>query len=107
LQRDPNADLSSCLRQAHRAFLMANVEEIDQHIIQGTTLFLPAGPGLLLCNAVCAADHRGRPFTFAMARTFITSSQAGPDQKPIAPASDLDRSQLVRLSATTLRSVAA
>jgi hypothetical protein len=59
---------------------------VSQRVARGTSLYLPCGPGLLICEALRSSTPNGIKFCFARARTRIADSMIRLDQQPIAPA---------------------
>jgi hypothetical protein len=52
LQRSPGIDLKAALLQASDNFLAADADTIANHVEQHQTLYVRAGPGLLLCQTI-------------------------------------------------------
>jgi hypothetical protein len=88
--------------QAQGQFFGADVATVSRHVAQGTSVYLAAGPGLLIAEAISSSTATGTKFSFA-ARTWISNSMVRPDQQPIAPAVGDAPSQLVLMSALVLR----
>jgi hypothetical protein len=93
------------LTEAQEQFFATDVATVSRHAAHGTSLYLRAGPGLLICKAPRGRTPSGIEFTFAQARTWISASMIRPDQIPIAPATRDAPSMLVLMTAEVLRSV--
>jgi hypothetical protein len=89
--------------QAQDQFFAADVAIVSHHVADETSLYLRAGPGLLICKALCGRTPTGIKFNFAQARTWISDSMVRPDQRPIAPAMGDAPSQLTLMTALVLR----
>jgi hypothetical protein len=57
-------------------------------------LYLPCGPGLLICEALRAPTPSGLVYVFCRGRTWISDDMVRPDQQPIAVAPSGIESQL-------------
>jgi hypothetical protein len=103
LQRAPDVNLTRVLMEAQDQFFAADVAIVSKHVAHGTSLYLRAGPGLLICEAVDGCTPTGINYWFARARTWISDSMIWPDQQPIAPAVGDDPSMLTLMTALVLR----
>jgi hypothetical protein len=86
LQRAPDINLPRVLTQAQDAFFAADVATVSRHVAHETSIYLRAGPGLLICQAIDGRTPSGINYWFARARTWISDSMIRSDQIPIAPA---------------------
>jgi hypothetical protein len=68
------------LHQAHHALFAADATTIHQHVEDHSTFYLPAGPGLLICEGLRADTQSGHRFVFARARTWISQEMCGAAQ---------------------------
>jgi hypothetical protein len=99
LQRAPGTDITLALRQAHSAFLGADLDEVLHHVKNTETFYLPCADGLLVCTGVVGNDSKGQRWIYARARTWISNAMKRPDQQPIPPASNPQHCQLHGLNA--------
>ena len=102
MQRAPGINLPRVLEEAQDQFFAADVATVSRHVSDDTSLYLRAGPGLLICRALHGHTPKGIEFSFAQARTWIGDSMVRPDQIPIAPATGDAPSQLTLMSALVL-----
>jgi hypothetical protein len=89
--------------EAQDAFFAADCATVSRHVVHGTSLYLRAGPGLLICRAMFGRTPTGIEYSFAQARTWIGESMIRPDQIPIAPAASNRPSQLMLMTELVLR----
>jgi hypothetical protein len=82
----PTVNLPRVLMEAQDQFFAADVATVSRHVAHGTSLYLRACPGLLICEAISGRTPTGIEYWFARARTWISDSMIRPDQIPIAPA---------------------
>jgi hypothetical protein len=94
LQRAPGTDIRQALHQAHRALFRASAQAVGRHVEEQTRLYLPCGPGLLICEALRASTPGGLVYVFCRGRTWISDDMVCPDQQPIAAAPTGHSSQL-------------
>jgi hypothetical protein len=104
LQRAPEVNLPRVLMEAQDQLFAADVSTVSKHVAHGTSLYLRAGPGLLICEAIDGRTPSGINYWFARARTWISDSMIRPDQIPIAPAVGDSPSMLTLMTALVLRS---
>jgi hypothetical protein len=104
LQRAPDINLPRVLMEAQDQFFAADVSTVSRHVAHGTSLYLRAGPGLLICEAIDGRTPSGINYWFARARTWISDSMIRADQIPIASAVGENPSMLTLMSALVLRS---
>lgn len=103
MQRCPDVNLPCVWLQAQDQLFAAAVATVSRHVTHGTSLYLRAGPGLLICQGLSGRTPDGTEYWFARARTWISDSMIRPDQVPIAPAVGDDPSMLTLMSALVLR----
>jgi hypothetical protein len=103
IQRAPDINLPRVLMEASDQFFAADVATVSRHVAHGTSLYLRAGPGLLICKAIDGATPSKMNYWFAQARRWISDSMIRPDQKPIAPAVGDAPSQLTLMTSLALR----
>jgi hypothetical protein len=103
VQRAPDVNLARVLMEAQDQFFAADVATVSRHVAHGTSLYLRAGPGLLICEAISGITPSKMEYWYARARTWISDSMIRPDQIPIAPAVGDAPSQLTLMSALALR----
>jgi hypothetical protein len=94
LQRSPSTDIKVALHQAHHAMFKASAQAVARHVEEQTSLYLPCGPGLLICEALRARTPSNLVYVFCRARTWISDDMVRPDQQPIAAAPSGVGSQL-------------
>jgi hypothetical protein len=99
LQRAPGTDITQALRQAHQAFLTADLDEVLDRVTARETFYLPCGDGLLVCTGVVGTDAKAQRWIYARARTWISNAMRRPDQQALAPASNPRHCQLHGLNA--------
>jgi hypothetical protein len=80
--------------EAQDQLFAADVATVSRHVAHGTSLYLRAGPGLLICQAISGVTPSRMQYWYARARTWISDSMIRPDQIPIAPAVGDASSQL-------------
>jgi hypothetical protein len=68
-----------------------------------TRLYLPCGPGLLICEALRGSTPSGLIYVFARARTWISNDMVRADQRPIAAAPTGHESQLTVMTMMALK----
>ncbi len=95
-QRSPGIDVLDALNQAASWFLSLPVRAVvELSHDRGESLVLPAGDGLFLSNVIWGKVRKTEGWRLmARPRTFIRLSQAGHDQRPLPPASDVASSVL-------------
>jgi hypothetical protein len=94
LQRAPGTDIKAALHQAHHHMFQASAQAVSRHVEEQTRLYLPCGPGLLICEALRASTPSGLVYVFCRGRTWIADNMVRPDQQPIAAAPSGVGSQL-------------
>jgi hypothetical protein len=103
MQRAPGINLPRVLMEAQDQFFAADVVTVSRQVAHGTSLYLRAGPGLLIGEAISGITPSKMEFWYARARTWISDSMVRPDQIPIAPATGDSPSQLTLMTALVLR----
>jgi hypothetical protein len=103
MQRAPGVNLPRVLEQAQDQLFAADAIVVNRHVASGVPIYLSAGPGLLICEAIRGCTSSGDRFAFARARTWIGNSTRKPDQMPIAPAADEALTMLNLMSGLVLR----
>jgi hypothetical protein len=102
LQRAPGTDIREALHQAHHALFRASAQAVGRHVEEQTRLYLPCGPGLLICEALRASTPSGLVYVFCRGRTWIAANMLHPDQRPIAAAPSGVESQLTAMTMMAL-----
>jgi hypothetical protein len=102
LQRSPGTDIREALHQAHHHLFKASASAVGRHVEEQTRLYLPCGPGLLICEALRASTPSGLVYVFCRGRTWISADMVRPDQTPIAAAPSGVESQLTIMSMMAL-----
>ena len=102
LQRAPGTDIREALHQAHHALFRASAQAVSRHVEEQTRLYLPCGPGLLICEALRASTPSGLVYVFCRGRTWIAENMLHPDQRPIAAAPSGVESQLTIMTMMAL-----
>jgi hypothetical protein len=74
LQRAPGTDIKQALYEAHHALFRASAQAVDRHVEEQTRLYLPSGPGLLICEALRASTPSGLVYVFCRGRTWIADN---------------------------------
>jgi hypothetical protein len=103
LQRAPDVNLPRVLMEAQDQFFAADVKTVGNHVTHGTSFYLRAGPGLLICEAISGVTPSRLEYWFARAKTWISDAMIRPDQIPIAPVVGDDPSMLTLMTALVLR----
>jgi hypothetical protein len=103
VQRAPNAKLPRVLMETQDQFFAADVATVSRHVAHGKSLYLRAGPGLLICEAISGVTPSSMPFWYARTKTWIADSMIRPDQVPIALAIGDVPAQLTLMTALVLR----
>jgi hypothetical protein len=86
VQRAFDVNLPRVLMEAQDQFFAADVATVSRHVAHGTSLYLRACPGLLICEAINGRTPSGMNYWFARARTWISDSMVRPDHVSIAAA---------------------
>jgi hypothetical protein len=102
LQRAPGTDIKVALHQAHHAMFKASAQAVSRHVEEQTRLYLPCGPGLLVCEALRASTPSGLVYVFCRGRTWISDDMVRPDQQPIIAAPTGIQSQLTIMTMMAL-----
>jgi hypothetical protein len=74
VQRTPEVNLPRVLMEAQDQFFAADVATVGKHVAHATSLYLRAGPGLLICKATDGVTPSKMNYWFAQARTWISDS---------------------------------
>jgi len=97
-QRSPNIDATVALYEAAISFLRADRNVVETARVEGCTVCLPAGPGLLLSLLIGGLDLESKMRLIARANTFVVAEMAEPDQRPVQAAIDSSQSVLAAVN---------
>jgi hypothetical protein len=98
----PGTDIGEAFK-AHHALFRASAAAVGRHVEEQTRLYLPCGPGLLICEALRASTPSGLVYVFRPGRTWIADNMVRADQQSIAAAPTGMQSQLTIMTMMALK----
>jgi hypothetical protein len=91
LQRCRGADPAAAIWQAHAALMEASTAEVADCVRQERSFYLLAGNGVFACKPmIVRSANVAQALLYARARTWLSSNQLRPDQRPITPTTSGD-----------------
>ncbi|HZV03628.1 MAG TPA: hypothetical protein VE999_00930 [Gemmataceae bacterium] len=98
LQRAPQASLRQAALDAADAFATAEAKCVAPLVGNGATIYLPAGgAGCFVCTVIGGHTREGRKYVYARASTFLPHSWLRPDQRPLPPAAEPEKTVALAL----------
>lgn len=89
-------ELGDALFAAGTEFMASDFAAVNEHLRQGSTLYLAAGDGCFVGEMI-RGKSKTRLYTYARARTYLTADMMGVDQSPLAAAANPEQSTLLTL----------